>query len=421
MQLEKLTELIELNEQEYHGFAQTHPYASFLNSIFAGRKMKQNGWKIQYLGLKDDQTIQAAVMLASRSIHVGTYYYAPRGFLIDYENQQMLDHFVTLLKRYLKKHQGVYLKIDPCVIYQKHDPDGVPYENYPKNDRFLHQMRNLGFEHQGLFTGYNPNSQCRWVSILDLQGKTEETLFSEFSYQTRQDIRNAEKHDVHVRTLQYDELHILEKMEQQSAQRQNFQAMPLTYYQELLNAYGEHCKILFAYLDLPEFETLLKEKIQKNAEEIENLTLQLSQKASEKKQKRLKEAQTVEQSLAKKLNELAEMKQTHEKELPLSAACFIKYGHEIVYLESGSSYEYRKYKGAYAIQWEIIKEALREQYPYYNFYGISGLFEKDQQGYGVFDFKRGFHAEVIEYTGDFILCLSKPKMMLYHLLKKLRP
>lgn len=71
------------------------------------------------------------------------------------------------------------------------------------------------------------------------------------------------------------------------------------------------------------------------------------------------------------------------------------------------------------MQWHMIQLALEEQYPFYNFYGISGYFEKDQEGYGVFDFKRGFRADVIELIGDFTLPISKLRYFIYRKLKRM--
>ncbi len=91
------------------------------------------------------------------------------------------------------------------------------------------------------------------------------------------------------------------------------------------------------------------------------------------------------------------------KEVPLACCLFIKYGHEIVYLVGSSNYEQRDFRGPYAIHWHMIQEAIKEGYDFYNFYGISGYFEPGKEGYGVFDFKRGFNAIVHEYIGNFIL------------------
>ena len=53
---------------------------------------------------------------------------------------------------------------------------------------------------------------------------------------------------------------------------------------------------------------------------------------------------------------------------PLSAAMFMLYGDEVVYLFSGSDEQYMKeYNAQYAIQWYMIKYAAEHGYKKYNF------------------------------------------------------
>lgn len=111
------------------------------------------------------------------------------------------------------------------------------------------------------------------------------------------------------------------------------------------------------------------------------------------------------------------MKQEYGKEIPLACCLFVKYGHQIVYLVGSSNYEHRVFRGPYAIQWKMIQEAIDEGYDLYNFYGISGYFHKDEEGYGVFDYKRGYNAVVREYIGNFILPCKPFLFKIYNNLK----
>ena len=61
--------------------------------------------------------------------------------------------------------------------------------------------------------------------------------------------------------------------------------------------------------------------------------------------------------------------------------------------------------------------AVNYGYNRYNFYGISGIFDKEDESYGVYDFKRGFTGVVEEYIGYFTLPISD---MMYKMYKKLK-
>ena len=54
----------------------------------------------------------------------------------------------------------------------------------------------------------------------------------------------------------------------------------------------------------------------------------------------------------------------------------------------------------------MIKYAIENNYKKYNFFGISGIFDKKDSEYGVYEFKKGFGGVVEELIGDFYLPTS---------------
>lgn len=49
----------------------------------------------------------------------------------------------------------------------------------------------------------------------------------------------------------------------------------------------------------------------------------------------------------------------------------------------------------------MIKYGIEHHIKRYNFYGISGIFSPEDEEYGVYLFKKGFDADVIELIGNF--------------------
>ena len=103
----------------------------------------------------------------------------------------------------------------------------------------------------------------------------------------------------------------------------------------------------------------------------------------------------------------------------LAGAMFMIYGHDIMYYHAGGYKEYMAFFGQYLIQWEMIKKALEMKKACYNFYGIKGVFDKQDPDYGVYLFKKGFNGHVIEYIGDFYLPIS-PYYYIQNLRKKMK-
>ena len=404
----------------YESFLEKYPYQSFLHSSYAGNKLENDGWNVEYLGYFNQEECVATCLLATLPLmKVFRYAYIPRGMDIDYKEKGLLQAFIRDLKRYLKKKNVVFLEIDPNIPYQQRDKDGKIVENGLNNFEIVNNLKSCGFIHLPMKKGYDSRKQCRWISGIDLTDRSAEEVFSEFSYMTRQDIRTSNKYQVQVRELQKDELYILDQMEKQTSQHQGFEASTLTYYQDLYTYYKNHVKTLYAYLDLNLYGNKIKSELSKVETSIEKTKEFLEKNPnSTKKINRLKTDEEYYQSLQKKIENISNLYSKYGNEVPLACCLFIEYGKEVVYLVGASNYECRNFKGPYAVQWEMIQQAIKKGYTYYNFYGISGYFNEGEQGYGVFDYKRGYNAIVTEYIGNFVLPIQKPIFNIYKKLKK---
>ena len=409
-----------INIQQYSEYLDTVDSAVFQQSKYHAKKFEHDGWTVEFIQASQEKEVYATCMLAYLPLmKVFKYCYVARGFLADYKDKDKLVKFTSSLKQYLKKKNVVYLETDPEIDLVQRDKDGNVVENGFNNYDVVENLKSGGFLQLPLKQGYDLSKECRFCSSIDLRGKTSDEIFNEFSSATRRNTRTAQKYNVHIRTLNVDQLHILDSMEKETSARQDFEAMSLDYFKNLYAFYGEdHVETLLSYLDLDEYEQKIKKEYNTTLKSIEKTKTFLEKNpGNEKKEKRLKTDETYLDSLEKKISHIQELKDTYGKEVPLACCLFIKYGHEIVYLVGSSNYEQRDFRGPYAIHWHMIQEAIQEGYDFYNFYGISGYFEPGKEGYGVFDFKRGYNAVVHEYIGNFILPCKPFIFKIYNKLK----
>lgn len=409
-----------INIQQYSEYLDTVDTAVFQQSPFHAKKFEHDGWSVEFIQASQEDEVYATCMLAYLPLmKVFKYCYVARGFLADYKDKDKLVKFTASLKQYLKKKNVVYLEMDPEIDLVQRDKDGNVVENGFNNYDVVENLKSGGFLQLPLKQGYDLSKECRFCSSIDLRGKTNDEIFNEFSSATRRNTRTAQKYNVHIRKLGVDQLHILDSMEKETSARQDFEAMSLDYFKNLYAFYGEdYVETLLSYLDLDEYEQKIKKEYNTTLKSIEKTKTFLEKNpGNEKKEKRLKTDETYLDSLEKKISHIQELKDTYGKEVPLACCLFIKYGHEIVYLVGSSNYEQRDFRGPYAIHWHMIQEAIQEGYDFYNFYGISGYFEPGQEGYGVFDFKRGYNAVVHEYIGNFILPCKPFIFKIYNKLK----
>lgn len=410
----------EITTTQYETYALQHTHNNFLNSM-PTLQSKVNEWSVKYVALFQEDVIVATTGLifvpTLRKFH---YAYAQRGFLLDYNNKEIVATFTKEVKKYLQQHHISYLKLDPYVTYQLRDLNGDEIEGSLKNDIAITNLTDAGFNHLGFSVGYDDSKQCRWMSVLDLENKKPDILFNSFDPNTKRHIKLSQKYDVKIKELSYDELYILKDVVSNTGDRQDFSELPLSFYERQFNIYQDKVKAYCSYIDLKGSSEQAKQNIieltQLNNEAKEELE---KTPYSKKLTRSIKEYEQQLTKLNKDIDEYNNLSKEHGNILYLAAALFIYYGDEVIYLTSGSYDKYKKFKGPYALQWHVIQEALTLGYKKYNFYGISGYFKEDEEGYGVFNFKRGFKADIVELIGEFILPVNNISYQLLNTLNKI--
>ncbi len=410
-----------LTAHEYEAFRKSHVCRDFMNSLEAMELKKMNHWEVEYVGVKDGNTILCATPLTSIPVmKIYRFYYAQRGFLIDYQNKDLLTFFTKELLAYLKKKKGLYLIADPNVFYKERNIDGDLVEGGFDNSYVIQNMEEAGFIHQGFNKYYSTVSAIRWIFSLYLTGKDEKTILKEMHQQTRWSVNKTIKQGIKVKELSIKEADIFLKMMYHTSERRNFQKREDSFYINQMQKYGDKAKLLCAYLDTEDF--IEKTRIEKKEleAEYEEVLLKLEEVSNSKKF--LKKKKVVEEALelnAKKYKEGMDLKEAYGKEIAMATALFIVDGKEVVYLYSAAYDTFKKYNAPYAIQWYMIQYALKHKKEKYNFYGISGDFDEKASDYGVYEFKRGFNGVVEELVGDFLLPIKKTPYCIYKKIKKM--
>ena len=149
-----------LKQEEYTKFWKNHKMAHFMNSYEWGIVNKENRHLIPvYVGLKDDKghiKAEAVLMKKETPLHM-CYFYVPRGYVIDYDNKELLKEFTDNLKSFLKKENAIYLKIDPPISYQDIDEEAKPIPNGHNNYELFNYLKELGYIHKGFNKLYEHN------------------------------------------------------------------------------------------------------------------------------------------------------------------------------------------------------------------------------------------------------------------------
>lgn len=405
--------LITLNEEEFDKFALNHEQYSFYQKTNWGHLKQLNGWKMHLVGYKKKNEIIAGTMILEKNTPIKKkMFYAPRGFLIDYKDKELLKKFTEDIKKYVKENGGFFIKIDPYISYVERDIDGIVIKDGINNEAVLSTLKNLGYKYYGRNKKIDKELQPRWMFALDLDAD-EKTIFEHFSNDTKRYIKRCEKNGLQVKEMKEEELDEYKKIMEHTAKRRGFIDRPISYYESMIKELKDDIKILLCTLNTKEYLEKLnleKEKTNNNLNEIlEKLKENDGKKAKVQKQELEKELELINKRIAEAL----ELQKQYGKEIIMSGSMFIVSGQEIIYLFSGSYDWFMKYNPQYLIQWEIIKYGIKNNYKKYNFYGISGIFDKDDPMYGIYLFKKGFNGKVIELLGEFDLIVNPFYYSLY--------
>lgn len=426
-------EFRKLTEKEFSDFEVKHEQSNFNQTIQWGKLKKYNGWDWHLLGLVDNKKVVAASLVLSKKTPIGkNMFYAPHGFLIDYNDYSLLEQFTEKIKEYAKKNNAIFVKIDPYIIYQERDINGDIVENGKNNKKAYDNLLKLGYKHFG-FNVMQESLQPRWIFVTDTKGKSVDEVMKKMESKTRQIIRKNERECIKTREISYDEIELFKDIMSHTGDRRGFIDRPLSYYQNMykeLNPSGI-LKILVAELDIKELvETYEKEidEIKKSYEERKYKHDNGINKMNEDKylSKQKQDEENINR-IEKKLEGAKELKKEHGDKLTLGGILFLIHGNEVVSLVGGSYDKYMEYQSAYTVHWAGCKYAIENGYDRYNFYGITGDFNPNNSLYGLYLFKRGYGGKVVELIGEFDLVISsfwykiyKIAFKIYHSIKNIK-
>lgn len=398
-----------LTDEEFMKFVDTRPEKNFFQTTMMKERIEQDGLKVYLVGVKKKNKVIAASLIAEtgHSFMGKKTYEAYKGFILDYHDKELVKFMTDEVSKFLKDKNALRLYIDPYIVNVTRDAEANVIDG-PDNREVREYLENIGYK-------YNEHgAQVKWCYCLDINGKSSDELFNEMRSSTRNYInRTISKYKLNIKTLKRDELAEFKKITSDTCDRRSFSDKSLKYYEEMFDKFKDQVTFKICELNCDTYIEALEEENKVFEDKIQNLSDSSSNK--KKKEQMNKDLE----SNKKKIEETKKLKEEKGNIIPLSAAMFMLYGDEIVYLFSGSYAEYMSFCGQYRLQWEIIKYAAEHNYKRYNFYGIQDVFNPKGKDYGVYEFKKGFGGYVEELLGSFELSLSSYNK-LYHFLSKVK-
>lgn len=393
----------QLTNEEFNIFKNSFKDSSIYQTVEYGFVMNHQGFDSVILGLVDNEEhiIGASLILIRKSKNT-KYAYAPRGFLIDYTNYNLLEIFTNLLKKYLSKLGIVALRINPLIVKSIYDKKHNILSNNDYYNTIYNNLINLGYKHLG-YNSYFEGLKPRFEAIIDID-KPYYLLFNDLNKEFRTKIRSASKNGIKI--YNGDNLEYLYLQTKKKYPRD------LDYFKDCYKYFSKNNNIDFYYtkLDTKEYlkiknkQLIEQEKIVNYYNEIvtknlKNINLKIT---ADKRYNELK----------LQLIEATNLLKNNPDGIITSSALVVKNKDEVYLLMDGYDNKFKSLNSKHLLLWKLIENYSIQNYKKFNLGGITNPFEKNNKYEGLNTFKLGFNSKVYEYIGDLELVCNNTKYFL---------
>ncbi|MBR0461239.1 MAG: peptidoglycan bridge formation glycyltransferase FemA/FemB family protein [Erysipelotrichaceae bacterium] len=407
----------EIRKEEFDGLAVTFPNVTFYETTSWAALKEYTGWKALYLGYYEEEHLEGIGLFLLKKMPVINAYlaYSPRGYLINFYDPEILERFNKELIPFLKVKKVFQLIIDPYLPLNQRDINGSIIESSFDNRPIVDKLIGLGYRHTGYNLAYE-NLQPRWLFRLPLKDRTYEELEKSFRKEAKRRANKKDYFAINVRELREEEVPVFKDLMDRTSKRRGFIDRSLGYYKQMYDALHESgiLRYMVAEIDIDRCRDNVNREIEKLEERIARLSLH-----KENNEGRIKEENVTLNANRNILKQLDICEKQHGKVVPLSVVCLLSYGREMIMLLAGNDEEYlQHFNTSNIIVAELIKLALKEGYDYYNFYGITGNFDPENENYGLYTYKKQYGGEVLELIGQFEYTIRPLIKRLYDVMLK---
>lgn len=398
-----------IDKNEYNNFLNNSSKKHFLQSYEWGEFSKKEKNLIpHYVGLKDDNGIlQATALLLEKKLPLGySYFYVPRGFNIDYNNENLFNIFVKEIKKYIKNYKAIFLKIDPDLIIKRETINNEIYNDYDK-EYLLKLMKNNNFKHLG-FNQRFETMQPRFTYRINFNKDLDE-IINNFSKTTKQRINKAESLNIEVIIGKKEDIKDFYKLMRITENRKDFVTHNLSYYETLYSLFNNQNSESSANLFLGKINIV--KVIDKLEQEIKiiNKEKNIIEEKKERSKKENIKLKDLTSKLDKNIEQLKRYKDINNEygdNIILNGHYIVRYGDMAWVLYAGNHNILTDTYSNYKTYMEHIKY-FKDQVKVYDQFGTVGKIDKHDPLYGLDEFKKKFGGDYIEFIGEFDLVLNK--------------
>ncbi len=375
-----------IKKDEYIKFWKNNENQHFLNSYYWGEINKENSGRTPlYVGLRDEKNniLCEALLLKKDTPFKMCYLYAPRGFLIDWEDKKLVKTFTEELKKYMENINAIYLRVDSAVSYQDIDEEANPVESGNNNYELFNYIVSLGYKHTGFYKLYNGNQPRYTFRTINKNYYNFEEIEKTISKTFMRSIKRSYNYDLVIE--ESNSIDDFYELVQKVSQKDGFKAYTKKYYEDIFKTFKKdnYIKNFIAKINIDKV-------INKFEEEVKN----------EKNQDRINK-------LNKDIEFLRENRTSDKDVVIASLICiYTENGAWSLYIGNDNIAEYTGTVNR--LYYEFMKDSYLSNKEFSDLFGTVGdPHTKYKNLAGIYEYKRKLGGTYIEWMGDFDLVNKK--------------
>ena len=359
-----LMKIIELTDKQYNNYAKIHSKRNYYQSVEYTKLLKGDVW---YLGLVDDNNnLYGATSLVINDLKLNyKYAYAPRGFLINFNDFDLLTNFTLELKKYLSKKNIVFVKLDPYTEFRIFDRnDKLIYEN----KKLFEKLISLGYVHLGFNQGFEALNP-RYEVILKQDNIN--AAYDNLSRNVKRNIKESSLLGISVHEGDITNLEVFYNLISKKTNKK------IDYYKNILTNFNGNYEahLYFAMINprtyMDNYRYLLDRELKINGN-INNMIQNGGVKNSSKLVGKKIDSDRKLEIYNKHLVNSTQIYKNYPSGLVISTALIVKNDNEVWFLIDGYDNRYKSIYSTYLLKWEVIKKYLNEGIKVFNLGGVTG-------------------------------------------------
>ena len=389
--------MIEISKEKFEEFANKNSYSNYCQTANYGMVMSETGFDYSFVAYTtNDLEILAAGMFLTKKIGKRYYYaYCPKGYIIDYNDTELVKKFTRNLIRYYKRKKIIFLKINPeipiATIDYKNNFERITNENIT----ILDNLKSLGFKKRKELTPLEL-LQPKLTALVNLKEYDVNKLDKKF----RSNILKSETNGLELEIADGTKIEILYEF------IKNMKDRNVNYYRNIYNSFkrNELADLLLVKVNYEAYLINAKKRVEDEQIKNEELNARLRTDTSEKN---LNEKMNSDKALEQYKQDVIYATEGMKKNevTYIAGAIVIKYKNKTSIFIAGVDKKYNYLNPNYFLHHKIF-EMYKNDYDICDINGIADDFTDDSKFKGLNRFKIGFNPEIVEYIGELDLIIN---------------